>query len=1286
MNTHLMGRFPFISYGVNPWPVLLFLVLSISFSLPTFSQELVLDWKPREDLNIVLPKSVKVYDAAGTLKDGEPIRAVYAKVDLRDDNLYLRSIGSNTLRETTLETKRKHGGILAINGGYFAPNRSVSLIVQDGKTVAPGPTGDVARGAFGMVNGLPEIVWSSGSAELGTLWKYPTPQEASKREVWNPEQAVGAGPVLIKNGKIQVTSAEEGFGKNLLIRHPRSAIGYVDKHTLLLMVVDGRQAASVGVTLEELAALLLGVGAKEAVNLDGGGSSAMVASTEVVNVPTDITGGNRNSLRNNAGALVLSEKVPGKRGEVIILDTESAAYSEVGIWKSSKDNNYYGQSPARRSAVNHINKAIYQLEGIQRKKYQLGVWYVSDKTHSDEVYYVLHSRAGSDTLSVNQQSIDQPGKWEVLGSFQLGAGDAIEIVGGGEGWFTADAIRLVSDGDGPELPQRGDLRIAVISDLNSGLGAADYEWQVDSILQRIPRIWKPDLVLCGGDMVAGMGVSDTVQLQKMWAGFNKHIMDPLDKAEIPFAFTVGNHDGPRSYPIEHTATRKFWEEHIDRTRLNFVDRSHFPHYYSFEQNGVFIVSWEASSSVITQENLDWMEKQFQTPAAKNANVRVVIGHMPLYGVAQGRDSKGNLLENPKKLQRLLEEYKVHTYISGHQHAYYPGKKGGLELLNAGAAGSGPRAWLGINEAPENTITIVDLLDEGKRWEYTTYHIKERDASKMEVLETSRYPSAMFGVHGHIIRRDIDTNFSQAKGQFRLVSDAGTGPTQMGEGEVSSDIRGNTLLLEGQLALSEGRFPKELEILLGLGRNTEASETIKTLKVTRNKKGLLSFKGELAMDQDLREALAVGAINVVVRFGDQVYRTQLYPAGNRAPETSEIVSHPSKNTYGIRNMETMYEVSWKPAADQDGDFVSYTYQLARDPHFKELLWQKQTGREPRFKTLESKWYQHLEALKEGESQVFYHRVISSDGSNSTTSSTQKLALIKSDEPLEDFAEIVAPNYEFVEKIVPSGGGYGAVWDGSNKIWMANYSKGFVIRTAEGKSASFSPLQSVTIKGVEYKLSPVNGVGVDLDGHILAGINRRLIKIDAHTGEGIAVWEVPPGQRAITAPRVTDTGEIYAMSLFADDLNYVLRQNDEDPSTFDLVRTLSLKNRILARTFDMSPDGTTLYFPDPGAAKIQVFTSEDGQQYREEEPIASTYGGSSALRVPRKGALYVATRSSGISPSTFHFRDDEKKQVWTLELPELDGAEPRGLGVSPDEKTLIFCSWDKGGGYYMYRLKE
>lgn len=1282
MSTSYLGR----SYSIMVGKLGFFSFLFLFFSNCMFSQKLTLDWEPREDLNINLPNSIRIFDAAGVLADGKPIRAVYAKVDLRDQNLELRSIGSNTIRETTMDTKDKNRGILALNGGYFAPNSSVSLIVQDGRVVAPGPTSDKVRGAFGMVGGIPEIVWSTGS-ELGeTIWKYEKPDGSAKRVEWSPQQAVGGGPVLIKNGRVQVTAGEEGFGTNFLIRHPRSAIGYADGHTLLMMVVDGRQSASAGVTLMELAHLMHGIGAKEALNLDGGGSSAMVTGKEVVNVPTDITGGNRNSLRKNAGALVLSEKVPSKKGDIVILDTDSPSYSEVGIWKNSRDNNYYGQTPARRSTVNTINKAIYRLDSIKPNNYQLAAWFIADQQHSNQVYYILNTVFGKDTLSVDQQDMGQPGKWKVLGSFHLGPEDSIEIVGGGEGKFTADAIRLVSGKNLPELPKRGKMRIAVISDLNSGLGAADYEWQVDSIMQRIPRIWKPDLVLCGGDMVAGMGVSDTLQLQKMWEGFDKHIMEPLDKAQIPFGFTVGNHDGPRSYPIEHEATKNFWDKNIEKTRLNFVDRSHFPHYYSFLKDGMFFVSWEASSSVVSKENLEWLEEQFNTPEAKNAKLRFVMGHMPLYGVAQGRDSRGNVLEDPRKLQQLLEEYKVHTYISGHQHAYYPAKKGALELLNAGAAGSGPRAWLGINRAPENTITLVDIFDDGREIQYTTYNIKEREANKMDILETTRYPSSMFGVNGHIIRRDIDTDFTRIQGNLMSSGNTEVLSGFLNGGKVEGEIQGNIVSLKGELELHDEVSPKDVAVELGIGRNTEKGTIMEALKISRRKKGQLFFNGELVLTQDVRESLAVGALYVTVSWGEQEYRTQLYPIGNHPPEASEILSHNSKNTYGIRDSETMYEIDWRPATDRDGDFVSYTYQLAKDPDFKNNIWERKMGRETRFKTTESAWYQLLSGVTDGELAIFYHRIISSDGSHATPSQAETLKLIKSNEPLEDFAEVIAPNYEFTERISPSAAGYGAVWDGSNKLWLADYNTGFEIRTADGNPASFSPLQSVAINGVNYKLTPVNGVGVDLDGHILAGINRHLIKIDAHTGEGMAVWEVPKGKRAITAPRVNGKGEIYAMSLFSDDPNYVLKQNREDPSKFDLLRTIELEDRILARTFDMSPDGSKLYFPDPGTARIQVYESTDGHTYQQGETITSTYGGSSAIRVPRKDVVYVATRSSGISPSTFHYRDAGLKQVWTLELPDLDGAEPRGLGVSQDGRTLIFCSWDKGGGYYIYRLKE
>lgn len=65
-----------------------------------------------------------------------------------------------------------------------------------------------------------------------------------------------------------------------------TAAGVTSDGKLLLMLVDGRQRESRGAGLEELAALMVGVGAEEALNLDGGGSSSLVVNGKLLNNPT----------------------------------------------------------------------------------------------------------------------------------------------------------------------------------------------------------------------------------------------------------------------------------------------------------------------------------------------------------------------------------------------------------------------------------------------------------------------------------------------------------------------------------------------------------------------------------------------------------------------------------------------------------------------------------------------------------------------------------------------------------------------------------------------------------------------------------------------------------------------------------------------------------------------------------------------------------------------------------------------------------------------------------------
>ena len=116
---------------------------------------------------------------------------------------------------------------------------------------------------------------------------------------WNQvRHAVGGRLRLLKNGKINQMLVDKHLenkkrhapgkrSQELNLSHePRTALGY-NADTLFLVVADGRQPKySTGLTLYELASILIELGATEAINLDGGSSSTFVVNDEVVNQPS----------------------------------------------------------------------------------------------------------------------------------------------------------------------------------------------------------------------------------------------------------------------------------------------------------------------------------------------------------------------------------------------------------------------------------------------------------------------------------------------------------------------------------------------------------------------------------------------------------------------------------------------------------------------------------------------------------------------------------------------------------------------------------------------------------------------------------------------------------------------------------------------------------------------------------------------------------------------------------------------------------------------------------------
>jgi hypothetical protein len=112
------------------------------------------------------------------------------------------------------------------------------------------------------------------------------------------------GPLLVTKGCKTIPIRREGLESGLWSRNPRTAVGVTAKGEVLLVVVDGRQEDSVGMTFDELADLMLELGAVDAMALDGGGSSQLMVKGEIANTPSD------GQERGISTAIVVTNQIP----------------------------------------------------------------------------------------------------------------------------------------------------------------------------------------------------------------------------------------------------------------------------------------------------------------------------------------------------------------------------------------------------------------------------------------------------------------------------------------------------------------------------------------------------------------------------------------------------------------------------------------------------------------------------------------------------------------------------------------------------------------------------------------------------------------------------------------------------------------------------------------------------------------------------------------------------------------------------------------------------------------
>lgn len=258
-----------------------------------------LRWHPSAPHNTGLPESVRVYETTDSL-DGKPFRAFYLEADLKNKQLDFFTRVGNGKRYTPAQYAEMEGAntLAVINTTFFsfADNSNLNIVMHEGKVLADNPKGHYlkrsktdsvmvypTRGAFGISKKRKaDVAWVYNVGSKHTPYAYTLPNtdttEPGKRNAhrWKMKEAIGGGPVLLKDGEAFITSKEENRAGGLEAMHPRTAIGYTKNGKLIILVVEGRnKGVAEGANFVQMAQIFKELGCDEALNLDGGGSSCL---------------------------------------------------------------------------------------------------------------------------------------------------------------------------------------------------------------------------------------------------------------------------------------------------------------------------------------------------------------------------------------------------------------------------------------------------------------------------------------------------------------------------------------------------------------------------------------------------------------------------------------------------------------------------------------------------------------------------------------------------------------------------------------------------------------------------------------------------------------------------------------------------------------------------------------------------------------------------------------------------------------------------------------------------
>ena len=275
-------------------------------------------WKFSSTISANFPSGIELY-FFDSIYAGKKIKMFCLAYDSKNTSIEFKPVLSTTAKKTSDFYKDEVGTVYAaLNGGFFGSNQSYSLVKYNGIVSSANikvlsrtfngvstsyyPT----RAAFGVTaSGTYQSAWIY---HVGTgndlIYSYPSPSPnvegkapmalpselfPTGGKVWEIQSAIGGSPQLLKNGKVAISDTAEMIVINNKTSRPRSAIGYTNNNLVLLLAVEGDNSVGgyEGVNLLDLSNILVSLGCQDAINLDGGGSTSMVVSSQQLVRPGD---------------------------------------------------------------------------------------------------------------------------------------------------------------------------------------------------------------------------------------------------------------------------------------------------------------------------------------------------------------------------------------------------------------------------------------------------------------------------------------------------------------------------------------------------------------------------------------------------------------------------------------------------------------------------------------------------------------------------------------------------------------------------------------------------------------------------------------------------------------------------------------------------------------------------------------------------------------------------------------------------------------------------------------